>query len=150
VVTRGDRIAFSSYAEGDYFPESDLSTVEIGDGDVRQLTRTPSDGEENPDWSPEGKRIAYERLISGLALISYQVWVMDADGTDQRIVSEPEAQFDLNPVWAADATQLAYYSERDDTEAIWAVALDATRKPRRIVDGLTDTPFDWAVRRGPD
>ena len=144
----GDRIAFSAFAEG---PESDLYTVEVDDGDVRQLTRTASDGEESPDWSPDGKRIAYERLISGPgSQIWYQVWVMDADGTDRRIVSEPGADFDLNPVWAADATQVAYWSDRDDTEAIWAVALDATQKPRKIVDGLTDTAFDWAVRRDPD
>ena len=57
------------------------------DGEVASLgtfTLTSTDGpelEEYPDWSPDGKRIAY-------TVANSSIWVMDADGTNKRRVTE--------------------------------------------------------------
>lgn len=114
---------------------------------VREEVDPDGRAEEMPDWSPEGERIAYERLIPGRGLVAYQVWVMGADGMNQRNVSETEANFDLNLVWATDAKQLAFWREnRDGDEAIWAVAVGENGSPKEIIDGLTDTAFDRGAR----
>jgi Tol biopolymer transport system component len=140
----GDLILFSGFAEGRSFPESDLFTVTVDDGEVRQLTQTPTDGEEVPDWSPDGERIAYERLISGEGAVAYQVWVMDADGTNQRILSDPEAAFDGGPVWSPDGQKLVFSSERDGTETNLVVDVDDW-KPRPL-DAVPYGIWDWGPR----
>jgi hypothetical protein len=61
-----------------------------------------------PDWSPAGTMIAFTRLEApGLA----GVWVMDADGTDERrlISLTGEAR---DPSWYPDAREIAYSMNR--------------------------------------
>lgn len=53
----------------------------------------------NAIWSPDGKRIAYTRAYlktpgSGVAIVqSHEIWVMDADGSNQRLVTADPAVF---------------------------------------------------------
>ncbi len=67
-------------------------------------TRLTADGEaENyPSWSPDGKRLLYQRDLNGSA-----IYVIDADGTDQRRLS-PTPGFDVTPTWSPDGTRVLY------------------------------------------
>src|SRR5205807_4037283 len=50
-----------------------------------QLTQSPA-RDENPDWSPDGTRIAFYSERTGNA----QIWVINADGSgEQRITHDP-------------------------------------------------------------
>lgn len=60
-----------------------------------------------PDWSPDHRRIAFTRDSGGKVP---GIYVMDADGTNVRLVirdSTSDAEF---PVWSPDGTRLAYAS----------------------------------------
>lgn len=70
-----------------------------------RLTSSVMDGD--PSWSPDGTRIAFTRFngCTSPECVFGDVWVMDADGTDQRRVAEG-----FNPAWSPDGKKLAYES----------------------------------------
>ncbi|HEX5851116.1 MAG TPA: hypothetical protein VFY59_18095 [Rubrobacter sp.] len=61
----------------------------------------------DPSWSPDGTRIAFTRLngCQDPSCVFGDVWVMDADGTNQRRVTEG-----FNPSWSPNGRKLAYES----------------------------------------
>jgi TolB protein len=98
----GTRIAFMGHAAGDY----DIYVADIATGTTTQLTDAPgSDGWSA--WSPDGTRIAFKSdrddcLYSGAAAECWRtgepgdhhdIWIMNADGTDQRRVTSEQGQF---------------------------------------------------------
>jgi Tol biopolymer transport system component len=108
----GTRIVFERPAGGDY----DVFTVDLASGEVLQLTDAPGD-DGWPVWSPDGSSIAFstERddcLIaaededcwrSGEPGEHRSVWIMDADGGNQRRVTPEIGQF---IAWSPDGRHL--------------------------------------------
>jgi len=76
----------------------------VGENPTR-LTSSIRDAD--PSWSPDGKQIAFTRLngCQDPECVFGDVWVMDADGTDQRLVTKG-----FNPSWSPDGEKLAYES----------------------------------------
>ena len=68
---------------------------------VRKLTLTkgPQLNDENPDWSPDGSRIAFERCAQ-----ICQVWRINADGTELKRLDPCECGM---PGWSPNGKQLA-------------------------------------------
>jgi Tol biopolymer transport system component len=67
-------------------------------------TRLTNDDEaENyPSWSPDGKRLLYQRDFNGAA-----IYVINADGTGEQRLS-PTPGFDAVPSWSPDGTKIIY------------------------------------------
>src|SRR5207247_6083555 len=78
------RIAFSSTQDGGS-NNSELYSAAPDGSDVKRLTGT-SGWEQNPAWSPDGTRLAYERLDPGARR---KLFVMSADGSAQTLLSPP-------------------------------------------------------------
>jgi TolB protein len=114
------RIAFDSDHDG----ASDIYTVRPDGSGVRRLT-TSDDFEDNPSWSPRGRRIAYIR--------NQQVWVMKADGSGQHQITRMRAAL-RDPAWSPGGRRIMFATD-DRGEDIWTVRPDG-RKLRRV----TDTP----------
>ncbi len=62
--------------------------------DLRQLTQNRWEWDKHPTWSPDGSQIAFFSNRSGRR----QIWVMNADGTSQRNISNNDYE-DWDPVW---------------------------------------------------
>lgn len=103
----GTSVAFSQSVNG----VSQIFSMPIAGTFPRRLTATLDDCNE-PQWSPDGKRIAY---TSDDAL-----WVMNADGTNARKLSEHPSG-NSEPRWSPDGTRIAFYSRRRGWEHIWVV-----------------------------
>ena len=69
-----------------------------GDGSWTALTGD-SNGSEDPAWSPDGKRIAFDRQSD--------VWVMNADGSHE-VDLTPGADGGFDPTWSPDGKKIAY------------------------------------------
>jgi Tol biopolymer transport system component len=96
--------------------------MNAGGGDVRQLTHDPV-GAGHPDWSPDGRSIAYD---SG----GHFLTVAAADGSGAHTVTTDISVSD--PTWAPDANTLAFtgveYDENGNVEnsSLYVVAADGS------------------------
>jgi Tol biopolymer transport system component len=77
-----------------------VNAAGLGSNPVR-LTRD-AEAENYPSWSPNGKRLVYQRDFDGSA-----TYVIDADGSGERRLS-PTPGFDVTPSWSSDGTKIVY------------------------------------------
>ncbi|HSR49660.1 MAG TPA: PDZ domain-containing protein [Acidobacteriota bacterium] len=87
----------------------DIWTVPAKEGSPRNLTRTPGSAERHPEWSPDGRWIAYFSDAQG----EYDLYLREAS-----LRSEPEKVTDLGPgyrrniTWAPDSKKLTFNNEK--------------------------------------
>ena len=114
---------------GDEQARPDLAFVSTRDGDYaifemnadgsaqRRLTPREDTGASSPArlffqvepaWSPDASQIAFSSARSG----SFDLFVMDADGTDTRRLTSGK-QDDSHPTWSSDGARLAFEREGD-------------------------------------
>jgi TolB protein len=91
---------------------SQIWSYTLPSGPLRQLTETP-EGAYDPAWSPDGARIAYAARSRG----RHDLWVMGADGTDARQITENGAS--RCPCWSPDGQHLAYVSGQAGRFELW-------------------------------
>jgi len=68
---------------------------------ARRSTRN-AEAENYPSWSPDGKRLVFQRDFNGSA-----IYIMDADGQNQYRLSQTPG-FDVTPSWSPDGKQIIY------------------------------------------
>lgn len=97
----------------------------------------------NPDWSPDGQRIVFERQIGGEDL--YHLYVVElASGTVERIGDRSFSETDAT--WSPDGTVLAYVSHERGASMISVMRADGSQ-PRRLSDG---SRVDYSPSWSPD
>lgn len=57
-----------------------------------QLTRDPGYSDGGPQWSPDGRLIAFSRTGAGESVASQVLWIMNPDGTSPRRMTETSGQ----------------------------------------------------------
>jgi Tol biopolymer transport system component len=101
------------------------------------LTSTPAQ-EDTPEFTPDGSRIVYASNATG----SYQVWVMNADGSDQqRLTTGPK--FNFQPAVSPDGKSIAFASTRDDNYEIYLMDLSGSNQRNLTNSPLKETLPVW-------
>jgi len=88
-----------------------------------------------PDWSPDGSKIAFSSNRSG----SYDIWVMNSDGTNQvRLTSNlsydgsPDDEY--WPTWSSDGNKIAFFVKNNTgpsyTWEVWIMDVDGSNKQK--------------------
>ena len=112
----GDMIAYSGGTGGwEDKAYDDIWVVPATGGVPRRLTDSFED-DWDPSWSPDGRRIAFDRQDDGYNWI----YVVNADGTGLRRLTR---NFNWHPVWTPDR-RISYIN----TRGIWVMNADGTDK----------------------
>ncbi|HYM82566.1 MAG TPA: prolyl oligopeptidase family serine peptidase [Candidatus Dormibacteraeota bacterium] len=112
-----------------------ILTMPLRGGAPTQITASEKDVSD-PQWSPDGRRLAYVRERS--------IWVVEADGSRCTRVSDHPAG-DSAPRWSPDGLRLAFLSRRRGWSQVWLVEAPVPRRGRpprepRMPDARALTP----------
>jgi hypothetical protein len=130
-------IAFTRYTNAAF--EESIFTVKNNGTDLKQLTTEKNVQEHFPDFSPDGKKIVFAKMVKGG---QFDIYIMNSDGSGRlNLTNTPDIREDM-PAWSPDGQQIAYSLSND----IYVMAADGT-KPVRLT---TDKGFDWVPVWSPD
>lgn len=72
-------------------------------------------------WSPSGEQIAF---VAATSPSTTALHLMNADGTNDRVVDDGAGSLIADPVWSADSLRVAYTRSSESAQSIWAYSED--------------------------
>jgi len=135
----GKRIAFRSNRSGG----SDIYVMNA-DGSA-QMRLTDYDGyEQQPNWSPDGKKIVFMRHEEfDPESVRRNIYVMNADGSGQVQLTDGVAN-DGGPCWSPDGSKIVFDSDRDGHWQIYVMDADGSNQTRLTYSAERDMFPDWS------
>jgi Tol biopolymer transport system component len=132
----GASIAFVSGQAGSL----DIWVMSSDGGDLTNLTQHP-EKDHSPAWSPDGEWIAFASVRDALY---WEIYVMQADGSNVQRLTWWEDASDLSPSWSPDGTRLAFASKRDGNWEIYVMDRDGANLVRLTNHPADDTDPAWS------
>ncbi|MEV7773575.1 hypothetical protein [Kitasatospora sp. NPDC086791] len=135
-------------AEGDEAERDSLWKVRRGGGPPVRLVDGRATGTDNrqPNWSPTGDRIVFQRRGAGRA--DWALWTVDADGGGLRMVTDAPGEH-TDPSWSPDGRFLVFSSDLGGlpNAQVFVVPADGGT-PVRVT--RADAAYDGAPSWSPD
>jgi Tol biopolymer transport system component len=100
----------------------------------------------NPDWSPNGKRIAFNSSYEGQSAV--EIYTVRPNGSGlRRLRREPKNSYSFDPVWSPDGRRLAFvHGAGRKIPHIWTMRKNGTRL-RQVTSGRRpDQGPDWGSK----
>jgi Tol biopolymer transport system component len=141
----GDQIAYQSNADGNFeiYTIDANATASFG---VRRSANEVGQGYQNPSWSPDASRIAFERGVgTAPSDTTKEIWTMRADGSDPVPLTSNSFN-DVQPAYSPDCTRIAYETNEDGDREIFTRPATAGGTPTNVTNtaaGVTDEQPDW-------
>ncbi len=148
----GKRIVFTSDRDGHVIggiPTPEIYVMHNDGKNLQRLTNNP-DGDWNPSWSPDGKRIIFSARRDGHFIgetgITEEIYVMDTDGKNlQRLTNN--RQNDLSPSWSPDGKRIVFTSDREgnfENFEIYVMDADGKNLQRLTSNPRHDKSPSWS------
>ena len=141
----GTKIVFESGLDG----ALSIFTIGIDGENLTRLTNRKNN-DEGPVWSPDGSKIAFfsnRRVGKDERPVSLQIYIMNADGTGQRRITDEGSALDYNPSWSPDGSRLVFQSRPEvspGVNSLYIVGADGMGR-ERITDGqYSDGSPQWS------
>jgi Tol biopolymer transport system component len=120
-----DRLVFAR-------PLTDSDIYRFEAGRLAEPVLASSSQDYNPQFSPDGRRVAFESERSG---DGHDIWLADADGTNAVQLTRGPGLIQGSPRWSPDGARIAFDSQAEDgTWDIWAIDVEGG-SPRRLTQG---------------
>jgi dipeptidyl aminopeptidase/acylaminoacyl peptidase len=127
-----------------------LWVVDVASGHANQITSGDDWNDTDPQWSPDGRKIAFVSNRTGKAFDENRdtdVWVIDASGGSLTKISDHPVP-DSSPRWSPDGQTIAFLSDPLDRShpKIWLAPSAGGAPSRLAADGLDLIPagLRWA------
>ena len=131
----------------------DLGTMDAfiakADGSGQRTLVAETSKEYNPTWSPDGKQLAFQRLVDPTEWVSGRpctaaIWVIDAAGTNPRRLDglQPDPDFQP-PVWSPDGTRLVGVGYEAGAGSLYFVTVDGSDAPVTVDVSLDVFAGTW-------
>ncbi len=128
----GQRIAFHAQISDPPIPNRDgIWTVKPDGTGLTQLTDVEESGDANPDWSPDGAKIAFDHFGS--------IWSMNANATGKTQLTPSGVE----PAWSLDGSQIAFAGFGGGDYEIYRVNPDGSGLTPLTADPASDIDPDW-------
>ncbi|MFN2543405.1 MAG: hypothetical protein ABR600_02380 [Actinomycetota bacterium] len=120
--------------------EHDREHVFVMDSDGSHVRRVTSGkgADRNPTWSPDGTRIAFDRVLPGTHNV--ELFIVEADGSNLTRFTHRHG-IDSDPSWSPDGLTIAY-SRADPGEQVWTKPVAVGAGSPLITDTASDP--DWS------
>jgi Tol biopolymer transport system component len=102
---------------------------------LRRLIVPPDQGSYDPEWSPDGRRLAFAAPADPLA--GPHIFTVRANGRGLRQLTDEDGAYDSTPAWSPDGRYIAFIRDSEDLY----VMRSNGRGVRRIVDVGHDPAF---------
>ena len=139
-----DQIAYESNADGTF----EIYTIDAGATEAFGTRRSANElGQhyQNPSWSPDGARIAFERGTGTMVdEPTKEIWTMRADGSDPVRLTN-NGLYDVQPAYSPDGTRIAYETSEDGNREIYVRPATPGGAPANVTNAAAaaDEQPDW-------
>ena len=141
----GNQIAYESNADGSFeiYTIDATATASFG---TRRSANALGQNYQNPSWSPDAARIAFERGTgTNVGDTTKEIWTMSADGTDP-VRLTTNSFYDVQPAYSPDGTRIAYESNEGGEREIYTRPATAGGTSTNVTStsaGAADEQPDW-------
>jgi Tol biopolymer transport system component len=117
------------------------------EGGQQQLTHDPV-SDFDPAWSPEGRLIAFRRIVPssrgrGYRGFDTELHVMNADGSARRKLARM-SNSDGSFSWSPDGRRIAFVSKRDGNDEVYVINVDGSRLRNLTRNPARDGDPKWS------
>jgi len=121
--------------------ESESGQLFLMDADgsnVRRLTFSAEGGlrvtDDYPHWSPDGRRIVFQRTTATEERVDADVWLIDAETEEESQLTDTPEAWDSTPAFTADGSGVMFESNREGSFSIYRLDLETMEVTRLTGD----------------